>query len=292
MNVEELVTFTKLCELKNFTKTAEALTMSQPTVSLHLKNLEQEFQSQLIQRSSKQVSVTPTGELLLERAKQIQQLIAQTKSDILACHDAVQGELKIGASFTIGEYILPMILGDICMEYPQLNLDVTIGNTEEIVKQVKHLQVDIGLIEGTTNEKELLLMPFMEDELVIIVSPTHALAHKKDVQMSDLQNEVWLSRELGSGTRENLQHFLRTHAIKTRAIVTISSNQGVKEAVMNNVGISLISRYTVMRDVKFGDVVIVPVAERFTRVLSYVYSPVMKNIRSVSSFIELVEEKL
>ena len=97
MNVEELVTFTKLCELKNFTKTAEALTMSQPTVSLHLKNLEQEFQSQLIQRSSKQVSVTPTGELLLERAKQIQQLIAQTKSDILACHDAVQGELKIGA---------------------------------------------------------------------------------------------------------------------------------------------------------------------------------------------------
>ena len=227
MNHEELKTFIRLCEVKNFTKTAEILTMSQPTVSLHIKNLEKEFQTQLIQRSPKQLSITPTGEILLERAKQMIQIYEQTKQEILDHHHTIQGELKIGASFTIGEYILPTLLVELKEKYPKLSLQIIIGNTEEIVKYVKLFQVDIGLIEGTTDEKEIVVKPFQDDELVIVSSIHHRLATMRNVTITDLQNEDWILRESGSGTGEYLRHFFRTNGLKIKSLLTISSSQGI-----------------------------------------------------------------
>ena len=201
---DELKTFVTLVEVKNFTKTAEKLRMSQPSVSLHIKNLEKEFQTTLFLRSPKLLKVTPTGEMLFDRAKQIITIYEQTKQDILEHHNSIKGELKIGASFTIGEYILPSLLINLQQDYPELELQVFIGNTEEIVQFVRMYQVDIGLIEGQTNEKELSVHPFMQDELFIVSSKKHILACKEDVTINDLQNQVWITREVGSGTREYL----------------------------------------------------------------------------------------
>ena len=131
MNHEALKTFVTLAEVKNFTKTAELLLISQPSVSLHIKNLEQEFQTQLFLRSPKFLKITPTGEILYERAKQIMTIYEQTKQDILEHHNMIKGELKIGASFTIGEYILPSLLMDLQKDYPDLELQVLIGNTRK-----------------------------------------------------------------------------------------------------------------------------------------------------------------
>ena len=184
MNHEALKTFVTLAEVKNFTKTAELLLISQPSVSLHIKNLEQEFQTQLFLRSPKFLKITPTGEILYERAKQIMTIYEQTKQDILEHHNIVKGELKIGASFTIGEYILPSLLMDLQKDYPDLELQVIIGNTGEIVQSVRLFQVDIGLIEGQTNDKDLSVHPFLQDELFIISSNDHILAHKNEVTMT------------------------------------------------------------------------------------------------------------
>ena len=199
MNNEALKTFVTLAEVKNFTKTAELLLMSQPSVSLHIKNLEKEFQTQLFLRSPKFLKITPTGEILYDRAKQIITIYEQTKQDILEQHNIIKGELKIGASFTIGEYILPSLLIDLQKDYPDLELQVIIGNTEEIVQSVRLFQVDIGLIEGQTNEKELSVHPFLQDELFIISSNDHKLANKNDVTITDLQNQSWITRESGFG---------------------------------------------------------------------------------------------
>lgn len=291
MNIEEFNTFIKLCELKNFTKTAEALMMSQPTVSLHIKNLEQAFQTQLIQRSSKHVSITPTGLLLLERAKQLTRIIEQTKQDILEHHQLIQGQLKIGASFTIGEYILPMLLGQLKQHYPHIGLEILIGNTDEIVEKVKLFQVDVGLIEGKTDEKDIVMTPFMQDELVVIAAKHHPLAQKQSIYITDLQNEAWISREVGSGTRENLNYFLRSNGLKVKSIMTISSNQGIKETVIHGLGISLISKATIERDIQLGEIAILPLKQQLHRTLSYIYSPVMLNNRIVKSFIDELHEK-
>lgn len=285
---DALKTFITLAEVKNFTKASEILHISQPSVSLHIKNLEKEFQTELFIRSPKHVQITPTGNLLYQRAKQIVSLYEQTKEDILAHHHSVQGELRIGASFTIGEYILPVFLSKLQTDFPKLELKVTIGNTVEVIQNVREFQVDIGLIEGQTNDKELSIHPFMKDELFIICSPSYP-GFKSVMTVKDLQNQTWITREEGSGTGEYVNHVIRSNGLKVKSLLTISSNQGVKESVMQGMGISLLSGSVIEREVKHGDLSIVRLENQtFPRTFSYVYSPVMEQKRSVETFIQVI----
>ena len=289
MQYDSLKTFVTLCEVGNFTKTSEILHISQPSVSLHIKNLEREFQTELFVRSPKLVQITPTGEILYKRVKQIIAIYEQAKEDILEHHNSVQGELIIGASFTIGEYILPSLLSKLQKDFPALELQIIIGNTHEIVESVRSLQVDIGLIEGQTNDTEVSVHPFMEDELFIIASNDHPLASKGPFGIADLQNQAWVSREQGSGTREYLNHVIRSTGLTVKSLITISSNQGIKESVIQGMGLSLLSRSVIKREVKNGDLSVIPIKDKsFTRTLSYVFSPIMKHKRSVENFINLL----
>ncbi|USK77067.1 LysR family transcriptional regulator [Peribacillus frigoritolerans] len=293
MYYDALKTFVTLVEVKNFTKTAEILLMSQPSVSLHIKKLEEEFQTKLFLRSPKFLKVTLTGEILYDRAKQMITIYEQTRQDIQEHDRSVKGELKIGASFTIGEYILPSLLIDLQEEYPELELQVVIGNTEEIVQAVRLYKVDIGLIEGQTNEKELSVHPFMQDELFIVSSNNHELANKDDVEITDLHDQAWVTREVGSGTREYLNHVIRSNGLKIKSILTISSNQGIKETLIKNgSGLALLSRSVIERDVQNKILSILQVKdESFNRTLSYVYSPIMKDKKNVKTFITELNNK-
>lgn len=291
MYFDELKTFITLVEVKNFTKTAELLLMSQPSVSLHIKNLEHEFQTKLLIRSPKQMKITPSGEILYDRAKQLIRMYDQTKQDILDLHTSVRGSLKIGASFTIGEYILPSLLFDIQKEHQELELEVVIGNTKEIVQSVKRYEVDIGLIEGQTNEKELSVHPFLKDELFVVSSVQHPLAVKRELSIIDLQNQVWVTREVGSGTREYLNHVIRSNGLKVKSLLSISSNQGIKETIRKGMGLSLLSNSVIDKEVKNGELAILKVKDyQFPRTLSYVYSPIMKEKKNVKLFIDQLQE--
>ncbi|PWW28326.1 DNA-binding transcriptional LysR family regulator [Cytobacillus oceanisediminis] len=266
--------------------------MSQPSVSLHIKNLEKEFQTKLFHRSPKFLKITPSGEILYDRAKQMITIYEQTRQDILEQQNTIKGELKIGASFTIGEYILPPLLLDLQKNYPELELQVTIGNTEEIIQSTRSHHVDIGLIEGQTNEKELTVIPFMQDELFIVSSNKHPLVHKKEVAITDLQNEAWIMRETGSGTREYFNHFIRSNGLKVKSLLTISSNQGIKETLINGMGISILSGSVVERDVNQKNLSIIKIKnQEFKRTLSYVLSPVMQEKKNVSIFVEALNKK-
>ncbi|MEH6987669.1 LysR family transcriptional regulator [Cytobacillus firmus] len=292
MHYDALKTFVTLAEVKNFTKTAELLLMSQPSVSLHIKNLEKEFQTKLFQRSPKYLKITPSGEILYDRAKQMITMYEQTRQEILDQQHTIKGDLKIAASFTIGEYILPPLLLDLQDEYPELNLQVTIANTEEVVQSTRSHYVDIGLIEGQTNEKELIVTPFLEDELFIVTSNQHPLAQKEEATIADLQDQAWIMRENGSGTREYFNHVVRSNGLKVKSLLTISSNQGIKETLINGLGMSILSGSVVARDVKQKNLSIIKVKnQEFKRTLSYVLSPIMQEKRNVSIFIEALSEK-
>ncbi|PLT27928.1 LysR family transcriptional regulator [Peribacillus deserti] len=292
MYYDELKTFVTLAEIKNFTKTAEVLLMSQPSVSLHIKNLEKEFQTKLFQRSPKFLKITPSGEILYDRAKQMITIYEQARQDILEHLNSVKGELKIGASFTIGEYILPALLFELQQDYPELELQVIIGNTEEIVHSVRSYEVDVGLIEGQTNDKELSVQAFMQDELFIVSSNTHRLAGRGKVEIADLQNQAWITREVGSGTREYLNHVIRSNGLKVKSMLTISSNQGIKEAVIHGMGLSLLSRSVIQRDVEHHNLSIISLKNQaFTRTLSCIYSPIMQDKKNVKTFIQALNKK-
>lgn len=292
MHYDALTTFVTLAEVKNFTKTAELLHISQPSVSLHIKNLEKEFQTTLFLRSPKSVQITPTGQILYERAKQILATYEAAKDEIVAHYHAVRGTLIIGASFTIGEYVLPPILARLQQEYPQLELQIIIGNTEEIIHLAKLLQIDIGLIEGQSHDQELIIQPFMQDELFIVASHNHPLTKCSSINISELQQQNWIAREPGSGTRIYLEHLFRAYSLQVKSLLTISSNQGIKESVIQGLGLSLLSGCVIERELKNGDLAIVSLeGQPFTRTFSYLYSPTMKNKRNVEALLGLIMEK-
>ncbi len=289
MQLDALKTFVTLVEVNNFTKASEILHISQPSVSLHVKNLEHELQTTLFLRSPKSVQITPTGEILYKRAKQILAISDAAKEDILAYHEEIQGTIIIGASFTIGEYILPPFLAQLQQQFPKLKLQVIIGNTEEIIRITKLLQVDIGLIEGQTIDHEVITKPFMQDELHIVCSQNNPLTKQSHVTISELQQQKWIAREEGSGTRNYLDHFFRINGLQVQSVLTISSNQGVKESVMLGIGLSLLSGSVIEREIKNGDIAVLTIdGQRFMRTFSYLYSPTMKNKRNVEKLIELL----
>lgn len=292
MNYDALKTFVTLAVVRHFTKTAQLLHISQPSVSLHIKNLEQQFDTELFIRSSKLFKITPTGEILYHRAKQIISIYEQTKQDIMEHHHHIKGILKIGASFTIGEYILPELLFKMGKQYPKLTIEVTIGNTDEVVQAVHLLKVDVGLIEGQTNNKELIVSPFKQDELFIVAANHHPLAQLKHITVDDLQQQAWITREHGSGTREFFNHFIRTNGLSVSSLLTISSNQGIKESVIQGSGISLLSQSVIARDIDQQVLTIIPLAEmKFSRTLSYVYSPLHENNRGLDVFLALIHQQ-
>lgn len=289
MYYDALRTFVTVVEEKSFTKAAEKLLISQPSVSVHIKNLEKEFQTSLFLRSPKLLKITPSGEILYTRAKQMIQIYEHTKRDIYEHHHLVKGTLTIGASFTIGEYVLPSFLAKLQAQYPDINVNVTIGNTKEIAQLVRHFKLDVGLIEGQTDDHELHIEPFMEDELVVVAGTAHPLAAQQHVAISELQNEGWVARETGSGTRAYLDLMMSSNGLKMKSMLTISSNQGVKEAVMQNLGLSVLSKSAIKQDVAQGNLAILNLdTELFKRKFSYIYPTTNGQNKIVELFLHLL----
>ena len=288
--IDELKTFIAVVEYKNFTKAAEAINLSQPSVSLHIKHLEEYFNTTLIQRSIKQKSIyiTESGNLLYERSKQIIKLLEDTKGDLLDYGNAVKGRLRIGASFTIGEYFLPTFLGQLTTAYPELELEVTIENTHNICEKVKNFQVDLALIEGTVPSLNFVVNDFYKDEMVLAVPYNHYLVNSK-FSATELQNHTWISREIGSGTREYLNLFLSTNNVNAKNIIVFGSNYSVKEAVRNNLGITFISSLVTEPALRNKEISLLKTTEQYSRSFSYILQKGIIPSKATLVFIDMLK---
>jgi len=256
MIVDALRVFVTVVEQSHFSKAGELLNLSQPGVSLHIRNLENEFGTKLLHRSPKQVRLTEAGSILYKHAKQILAHYIEAGQEIQRLQDQVTGSIHIGASFTIGEYILPSKLAEFANQYPQVNLQVTIGNTEEIIGDVRSNQLDIGFIEGETHESDtdLTIIPYMKDEMIVVAPSDHPLSECIVVENDMLKDQVWVLREHGSGTRAFSDHFMQETAIQVKRSYVFNSSQGVKEAVSAGLGIALLSRWVVRKELASGEI--------------------------------------
>ncbi|GAK01921.1 LysR family transcriptional regulator YeiE [Geomicrobium sp. JCM 19037] len=289
---ERLKIFVTVVDEQHFTKAAEKLLISQPNVSIALKKLEETYGTTLLIRSSKSVKLTPTGERLYVRAKQILALYEQIHTEIDTLHNHVQGKLHIGASFSIGEYLVPNMLHDVYTDFPNLEVEVTIANTEEIVQKVANLDVEFGFIEGKTEHKDVWVQPFMEDELRIAASRHHPLLARATIDIQDLYGQAWVMRERGSGTRNYFDEFLFKHHIQPKSVTTIGSNQGVKEAVMRNLGLSILSKHVIQQDVERGTLVVIPLdAVKMQRMFSFISSKISSTSRNEQAFVHVLNER-
>ncbi|MBD0383014.1 LysR family transcriptional regulator [Paenibacillus sedimenti] len=266
MIIDTLTVFAAVCEQRNFSRAAELLHISQPGVSQHIRNLEDELAAKLLHRSPKQVKLTEAGEILYKRAKQILALYDEAKQEINLLQHTVSGSLKIGASFTIGEYMLPRLLAEYANQYPQVDAVVNIGNTLEIVQSVRDNDLDIGLVEGQVQDTELHITPFMKDELILIAPPSHPLSGERAVNPDRLQNQIWILRESGSGTRAFSDQFIHDAGLRIKRSYVFNSSQGVKESVAAGLGIAILSRSIVRKELESGELSEIPLkGNAFTR---------------------------
>lgn len=288
--IEELKTFIEVVKYENFTKAAKKVNLSQPTVSLHIKRLESTFDTILIQRSnkSKTVVITPEGRLLYEKGIELLKTIDTIRNEISQTSSQTRKTLRVGASLTIGDYLLPEVLSKFAEINPDVDIEVSIENTAAICKKVNALEVDIGLIEGETDQTGLKKHYFYEDHMILVGANGSPLT-RPNVRMSDLKNQVWISREVGSGTQEYLKSFLERNQIAPKRIMVFSSNYAVKEAVRKGLGVTIISEYVVEHALKDKELSIVPLEVNEGRRFSCILPENKKNSETLEHFIEVLE---
>lgn len=287
--IEELKSFIAVVDKKSFTKAAKSINLSQPSVSLHILTLEKYFNTRLIERSNKQrtIIITQTGNILYKKAKQIISLIDETREELISYDTTPCGTLKIGASMTIGEFLLPAILGDFTKEFPNIKLEVTIENTKHIYDKFVNYDIDIALIEGTVPVHNYICNNFYEDTMVV-VAPNSFYIDSNISITSQLSNQTWIHREEGSGTGENLNIFLSTESITPKNLIILGSNYAIKEAVRNGLGITFISSLVVHAAAKNGELKIIDTPSIHNRFFSYLLHE--KNLSKVQRlFIDKLE---
>lgn len=269
--IEEFKTFIAVVDYNNFTKAAEMLNLSQPAVSRHIKNLEDIYGITLIERSykEKKISITPCGKHLYNRAKEILGSLRDISYEMECFKEEVTGTIKIGASYTIGEFFVPKFLRKFSDIYPKAEIDITIDNTQEICTKVNNGLLDIGLVEGNFEENEFLYGEFEEDELILAV-PKGYTNGRISFRKNDFNNAVWISREEGSGTREVLEGFLSDYKIFPKKIVVFGSNYSIKEAVRYGLGVTLISEKVLKEAIELNEIDIIKLKKRYNRKFRYI----------------------
>ena len=289
--IEEFKTFIAVVDFKNFTKAAEYLNLSQPSVSTHIKNLEIIFGVTLINRSVKQktISITESGYTLYKRAKEIINLLDVTFMDVKTLSTSIKGTIKIGASLTIGEYILPKFLAHFSNKYPDVDIEVKIENTSFISSELKKMKLDIGLIEGSVSSALFKQEYFLEDEMVL-VAPFDSDLKDKEIKLDNIQNRRWIAREEGSGTREYLDLFFAQNKIIPKSIMVLGSNLAVKEAVRNNLGLTITSKHIILEAESRNELTSLKLNNDFRRSFSYIYPKELTLSKADHIFLEELKE--
>jgi DNA-binding transcriptional LysR family regulator len=270
------------------------LYMTQPAVTFQVKQLEEHFNTRLFERSHGRISLTPAGELVMGYAERILNLGAEMDARVGEMTGQVTGPLMIGASTTIAEYQLPRILGEFKNRFPQVQARLTVANSETIEIKVADHTLDVGLIESPSHNSSLNAQVYCDDELVMICTPNHPLAGKDFVTPKELAEQPYVSREMGSGTREVIDKYFHDNRIDPDDLhieMELGSREAIKGAVEASLGIAILSASTIAKEIKLGDLVALRLDPPLYRQLSMVYAPDKFRSKLLDAFISFVDEK-
>lgn len=248
----QLYIFMTVADKKNFSRAGEFLNMTQPAISQHIHALEEYYGVKLFERSSKKVELTQAGTILYNYARNILDQHQKAKRAVSDLVDTVTGKLTIGASLTIGEYVLPRLLATFARKYPDVEFSVWIGNTEMVHERTREGSIDIGLVEGLIEDPQLHIKTFLQDEMVLVAPVLHPLAAKSNISRDDLKECVFVIREEGSGTRLSVEELFQKAGFRPERIITLGSTQAIKEAVEAGMGITILSKWCVRKELLLG----------------------------------------
>lgn len=264
MRALQWLVFKTVVEKKSFSLAARELYMTQSAVSQHIRNLEVFYGVKLFDRLHRRIEVTPAGLSLYPLAVQMVQLFQAADKIMRSFTAEVSGRLHIGASLTVGEYILPELLVQFRQRYPKVDITMDIYNTEQVVNMVTGGGIDVGFIEAPyATPGTLARVPYGGDRLVIIASPSYAVPTGVPISLAALMKEKWVMREPSSGTRRVFEQFAARHGYDVAAldIMELGSTQAIKEAVKAGVGLAPVSHLAIFEELRQNLIRIIPLAE-------------------------------
>jgi LysR family transcriptional regulator, transcriptional activator of the cysJI operon len=245
-----LKVFRAVAEHLSFRKAGEALYLTQPAVTLQIKALEEELATKLFERSASGVQVTEAGKVLLQYAERMHQLADEAESRLAALKGETAGELVVGASTTIAQYVLPAILADFSWAYPAIRLQVFSENTEHVAEAVANGRFGLGLIEGPPKRRDLKVQPWFDDELLLVVPAGHEWAGLGVISPEALVGAPLVMRELGSGSRHVVENGLQKAGLRLgslRIVMELDSTEAILSCIEAGLGVGFVSEWALVR---------------------------------------------
>lgn len=288
-----LQVFHTVAKLLSFTKAAETLHMTQPAVTFQVRQLEEYFNTRLFDRTHNRISLTDAGKRIFEYAGKIFELYGEMENAVRELTGEVSGVLIIGASTTIAEYMLPALLGDFKAKYPDVNVRLKVSNTEGIVTMVENNVIDLGVVEAPVANKNLAVELCKKDQMVAIVPLSHPLANETKIPGHKLLDFPYICREEGSGTREVIIEYLQANGLNSNEldiIMELGSPESIKGAVEAGIGITILSRATLSKELKLGTLRAIPLDPPLERPFSFVHQKQKFRQRAMDELLEFARQ--
>ncbi|UUZ85806.1 LysR family transcriptional regulator [Paenibacillus sp. P26] len=255
LNFHQLHIFYTVAEKGNFSHAAQSLHMTQPAVTMQVQSLEDYFGTKLFARSTKKVELTESGRALIPFAKRSIELMKETDVAMSKFTHMLEGRLHLGASLTIGEYILPRLLGPFSQEYPNISVSMKVINTKQLLEEVLNHQLTFGLVEAEVSHPDVHTEAVLNDELKLILPRQHPLAEQEKITVEEVLQYPFVLREQGSGTRRVMEEELEKSGYAPNAlkiVMELGSTGAVKSAVEAGLGISILSQSSVRHEAALG----------------------------------------
>ncbi|HET9074008.1 MAG TPA: LysR family transcriptional regulator [Solirubrobacteraceae bacterium] len=259
MDERRLEVFTAVARELNFSRAALSLHLSQSAVSQQIAALEAELGGELFDRSRRRVRLTPAGAALLERANRLLSDFAEARRAVAAARGAVEGELRVVSSRTIGTYVLPRLLAALGRRHPALRLGIAIENSERVMQSLLAGQADVGYVEDLVPTAGIVLTELLRDELVVVAASSHRFAQMPEITVEDLAAEPLVVRESGSGTRRVSEEHLRAAGVRVqelRIAAELAGIEATKAAVESGLGVAILSHVTLAKELALGTLIV------------------------------------
>ncbi|PCI09207.1 MAG: LysR family transcriptional regulator [Gammaproteobacteria bacterium] len=283
--------FYTVARLLNFTKAGEHLHMTQPAVTFQIRQLEDQFNTRLFDRTHNKVSLTEAGEQVYIYADRILKLYDEMSHSIAEMTGDVSGRVILGASTTIAEYMLPLLIGKFKDKCPDVSISLKEANTEDIITMVENNEVDLAIVEGSVSNKNLIVEQCRIDQLVVIMPNDHCLSKEKILHVKDIVSHPFICRESGSGTQEAIINYVEQYSPDSilNVCFELSSPEAIKGAVEAGMGISIVSRASITKELRLGTLTAAELSPRLERPFSFVRQRHQFKSRAASELLEFAQ---
>ena len=275
----------------SFTKAAGELFITQPAISKHIQELEEQYKIKLFDRNGSKISLTNAGELLLKHTKNIFEIYREIDFEMSSLINERKGLLRIGASTTISQYIIPPLLARFHQKMENIKVNLLNGNTEQIESALLNREIEIGIVEGQSKNKAIRYTQFLKDELVLVCKSSHALASKDEFTADDLKKMSFLIREHGSGTLEVIEHALKSLELKFSDLnieMQLGSTESIKSYLVNSDCVAFMSVHAIEKELKNQELTILDVKNLSMERYFYIISLQGKNDSLSDLFIKII----